>query len=35
VQNGKLRYVHTLTHLLRSAFRRPAGPPPAGQPNAQ
>jgi hypothetical protein len=21
VENGKLRYVHTLTHLLQSAFR--------------
>jgi hypothetical protein len=30
VRNGKLRYVHTLTHLLQSAFRRPAG-----QPNGQ
>jgi len=35
VENGKLRYVHTLTHLLQSAFRRPAGGPPPGQPNAQ
>ena len=36
IENGKLRYVHTLTHLLQSAFRRPAGgPPPPGQPNAQ
>jgi hypothetical protein len=42
VENGKLRYVHTLTHLLQSAFRgrgaggggrgggAPAGGPPAG-----
>ena len=21
IENGKLRYVHTLTHLLQSAFR--------------
>jgi hypothetical protein len=27
VENGKLRYVHTLTHLLQSAFR---GNPPGG-----
>ena len=27
VENGKLRYVHTLTHLLQSAFRNT--PPPA------
>jgi hypothetical protein len=25
VENGKLRYVHTLTHLLQSAFRGGAG----------
>ena len=29
VENGKLRYVHTLTHLLQSAFR--GGPPPNRQ----
>jgi len=28
VENGKLRYVHTLTHLLQSAFRGNAPPPP-------
>ena len=29
VENGKLRYVHTLTHLLQSNFRgRGAGAPP-------
>ncbi len=30
LENGKLRYVHTLTHLLQSAFRgnRGNGPPP-------
>ena len=42
VESGKLRYVHTLTHLLQSSFRgnaspaaqpaRPAGAPPAAQP---
>jgi hypothetical protein len=26
VENGKLRYVHTLTHLLQSAFRGGGGP---------
>ena len=33
VENGKLRYVHTLTHLLQSSFRgnaAPANPPPPG-----
>jgi hypothetical protein len=39
VENGKLRYVHTITHLLQSAFRR-GGRPPAeqseqGQPSQQ
>ena len=29
VEHGKLRYVHTLTHLLQSAFQRPAGQPAA------
>jgi hypothetical protein len=29
VENGKLRYVHTLTHLLQSSFRGGGGPPPA------
>jgi hypothetical protein len=29
VENGKLRYVHTLTHLLQSSFRGNANPPPA------
>ena len=29
VENGKLRYVHTLTHLLQSSFRGNAPPPPA------
>jgi hypothetical protein len=28
VENGKLRYVHTLTHLLQSSFRGNAPPPP-------
>jgi hypothetical protein len=38
VENGKLRYVHTLTHLLQSAFRgggagaRGRGAAPGGQP---
>ena len=33
VENGKLRYVHTLTHLLQSAFRgRGAGPRGGGPP---
>src|SRR6478609_4645656 len=42
VESGKLRYVHTLTHLLQNSFRgnaspaaqpaRPAGAPPAAQP---
>jgi len=38
VETGKLRYVHTLTHLLQSAFRgrgagpRAGGPPPNPQP---
>ena len=27
VENGKLRYVHTLTHLLQSAFRGSGAPP--------
>jgi hypothetical protein len=37
VENGKLRYVHTLTHLLQSNFRgrgaggRAGGPTPDGQ----
>jgi hypothetical protein len=31
VENGKLRYVHTLTHLLQSAFRQ--APPAAGSDN--
>jgi hypothetical protein len=26
VENGKLRYVHTLTHLLQSAFRGGGAP---------
>lgn len=33
VENGKLRYVHTLTHLLQSSFRgntAPASTPPPG-----
>jgi hypothetical protein len=40
VQNGKLRYVHTLTHLLQASFQGNAkgkgkgGPPPAGAPGA-
>lgn len=29
VENGKLRYVHTLTHLLQANFRGSAPPPPA------
>jgi hypothetical protein len=28
VENGKLRYVHTLTHLLQSSFRGTPPPPP-------
>jgi hypothetical protein len=28
VENGKLRYVHTMTHLLQSAFRGTPPPPP-------
>ena len=33
IENGKLRYVHTLTHLLQSAFRgRGAGPRAGGPP---
>jgi hypothetical protein len=31
VENGKLRYVHTVTHLLQSIFR--GAPPRGGQPN--
>jgi hypothetical protein len=27
VENGKLRYVHTLTHMLQSAFRGNTPPP--------
>ncbi|MEY2855600.1 MAG: hypothetical protein RL030_2732 [Pseudomonadota bacterium] len=35
VENGKLRYAHTLTHLLQSSFRGNAAPPPAtGAPSA-
>jgi hypothetical protein len=34
VENGKLRYVHTLTHLLQSSFRGNA-PPPAATPPAK
>ncbi len=40
VQDGKLRYVHTLTHLLQANFQGNAkgkgkgGPPPAGAPGA-
>jgi hypothetical protein len=32
VENGKLRYVHTMTHLLQSAFRGNGGPPPPEKP---
>ena len=28
VENGKLRYVHTITHLLQASFPVPAPPPP-------
>jgi hypothetical protein len=28
IENGKLRYVHTLTHLLQASFRGSAPPPP-------
>jgi hypothetical protein len=28
IENGKLRYVHTLTHLLQAAFRGSSPPPP-------
>jgi hypothetical protein len=31
IENGKLRYVHTLTHLLQSEFRGNARPPPPSQ----
>jgi hypothetical protein len=31
LENGKLRYVHTLTHLLQSAFRGNRPPPPASR----
>ncbi len=34
LENGKLRYVHTLTHLLQSSFRGnppPPTPPPSGK----
>jgi len=31
VENGRLRYVHTMTHLLQSAFRG-SGPPPQQPP---
>jgi len=30
VESGKLRYVHTLTHLLQASFRGGGGAPPAG-----
>jgi len=30
VENGKLRYVHTLTHLLQANFRGGRGGQPAG-----
>jgi hypothetical protein len=33
VENGKLRYVHTLTHLLQSAFRGRGGQSPTGPPS--
>jgi hypothetical protein len=29
VENGKLRYAHTLTHLLQSSFRGNTAPPPS------
>jgi hypothetical protein len=29
IENGKLRYVHTLTHLLQASFRGSSPPPPA------
>jgi hypothetical protein len=32
VENGKLRYVHTLTHLLQANFRGSRGNPPANPP---
>jgi hypothetical protein len=31
IENGKLRYVHPLTHLLQSAFRGGGGGPPPAQ----
>jgi len=31
VENGKLRFVHTMTHLLQANFRGGRGGPPAGQ----
>ena len=33
VENGKLRYVHTLTHLLQSAFKGNTPPPQQGSGN--
>jgi len=35
LQNGKLRYVHTLTHLLQSSFRGNRGTRPPGVPPRQ
>ncbi len=29
IENGRLRYVHTLTHLLQASFRGSSPPPPA------
>jgi hypothetical protein len=31
VENGKLRYVHTLTHLLQRDFKGSGNPPPPPQ----
>jgi hypothetical protein len=32
VESGKLRYVHTLTHLLQASFRGSSAPPPVSAP---
>ena len=35
VENGKLRYVHTLTHMLQSAFKGNTPPPNTGAPKTE
>jgi hypothetical protein len=35
VENGKLRYAHTLTHLLQSSFKGSNPPPPAPEKNTE